>query len=171
MVTLEEAAEQFLANNRIAVAGVSRKKISAANNIYRRLRKDGYTVFGVNPRATQVEGDPCYARLAEIPGGVDAVIVVTKPEKSVEIVQQCVELGIRQVWLHRSAGLGSYHEDAVRLCEEEGIAVIPGACPIMFCRPKDLAHKCFNWFEQVSSNPPQPLNFSERLKTQPAPVG
>lgn len=64
MLTLKEAAQEFLAQKRIAVAGVSRQGDTAANAIYKKLRDSGYEVFPVNPNAAEVEGDRCYATLA-----------------------------------------------------------------------------------------------------------
>ena len=60
MTTLRDAADEFLAQHRIAVAGVSRDAKQPANLIYRRLRDTGHEVFAVNPNAGEVEGDPCY---------------------------------------------------------------------------------------------------------------
>ena len=75
MPDLEERVRDFLAQKRIAVAGVSRKSQEAANLIYRKLREPGHEVFATNPRAEEVEGDACYGDLASIPGiediGVD----------------------------------------------------------------------------------------------------
>src|SRR3954449_7413584 len=75
--TLRDAAEEFLAQRRIAVAGVSRDPKQPANLIYRRLRDTGHDVFAVNPAATEVEGDPCVPTVRDIPGGVDGVVIVT----------------------------------------------------------------------------------------------
>ena len=60
MSTLREAADEFLAQHRIAVAGVSRDGKQSANLIYRRLKDSGHEVFAVNPNADTVEGDRCY---------------------------------------------------------------------------------------------------------------
>src|SRR4029453_1319447 len=58
MLTIKEAADDFLAHERIAVTGVSRTPGNhGANFVYRRLRERGYEVFAVNPNATEVEGD------------------------------------------------------------------------------------------------------------------
>ena len=133
------AITSFLAQTRIAVAGVSRSKTEAANTIYRKLRDSGYHVFPVNPKAAALEGVVCYPDLAAIPGGVDAVVVATPPEASLGVVSQCADLGIRRVWLHRSFGSGSVSDAALALGRERGIEVIPGGCPMMFL---DFGHKC-----------------------------
>jgi predicted CoA-binding protein len=139
---LDRAVRDFLASPRIAVAGVSRDPRKVANAVYRKLRDSGTKVAATNPRATSVEGDPCYPDLRSIPGGTDAVFIATRPENALAIVRECRDLGIRKVWMHRSIGAGSVDAEAVRYCRENGIAVIAGACPMMYCAPVDAAHRC-----------------------------
>ena len=79
MARASAAIEDFLAQRRIAVAGVSRNKNEAANAVYRKLRGAGYEVFAVNPNAGEVEGDPCFPDLGSVPGGVDGVVIATHP--------------------------------------------------------------------------------------------
>lgn len=144
--SLAEAARDFLDQKRIAVAGVSRTKTGeAANLIYRKLRDSGYEVFAVNPNAHNVEGDVCYPNLAAIPGGVDGVVVCTHPRISAQVASECAELGIGRVWLHRSFGGGSVSGRAVAVCREAGLRVIAGGCPMMFCPPVDLGHRCMRF--------------------------
>jgi predicted CoA-binding protein len=139
--TLREAAEEFLSQRRIAVAGVSRDSKQPANLIYRRLRDTGHEVFAVNPNAREVEGDGCFAAVTEIPGGVDGVVVVTPPDAAPAVVADCVAAGVARVWLHRGLGPGSASEEAVAECRRNGIAVIPGGCPNMFGATSDPAHR------------------------------
>jgi hypothetical protein len=47
-------------------------------------------------------------------------------------------------------------ESAVAFCREKGIAVIPGSCPMMFCEPVDVAHRCMRWFFKVTGKLPRP---------------
>jgi uncharacterized protein len=157
MATLREAVDQFLSMRRIAVAGVSRDSRQPANGIYKRLRSAGHEVFAVNPNADRLEGDPSYPDLASIPGGVDAVVIATSPRVTEAIVRQCVSAGIRSVWMHRSLGTGSVSNDAVRLCRDNGISVIDGACPLMYCEPVDVAHKCARWILGVFGQLPHSI--------------
>ncbi len=143
MPTLKEKVQDFLAQKRIAVAGVSRtpEKGTAANAIYNKLKDSGYQVFAVNPKAETVEGDKCYPDLKSISGGVDGVVVVTPPNAVEDVVKQCIETGISRVWMHRSFGTGSVSTDSVKLCQENNITVIAGACPMMYLQPVDFGHK------------------------------
>ena len=153
MARIDELAKDFLAQPRIAVAGVTRSREDAANLLYRKFKKAGKQVFAINPNTDTFDGDPCYPNLKALPGPVDGVLIVTKPANSEKIVQECVELGIKRVWMHcmfgtspkigkdMAAKIGSASPEAVRLCKENGIAVIPGACPNMFFEA-DFGHKC-----------------------------
>jgi uncharacterized protein len=150
VTTLREAAEEFLAQKRIAVAGVSRDPKQPANLIYRRLRDTGHEVFAVNPNAAEVEGDACYAAVTQIPDGVDGVVVVTPADAAPTVVADCVAAGVPRVWLHRGMGPGSSSEEAVAACRRHGIAVIPGGCPNMFGATSDPGHRCMLRVLQVT---------------------
>ena len=142
MATMYEAASEFLAQKRIAVTGVSRKpKGHGSNTVFKRLRDRGYEVFAVNPHADEVEGARSYHDLRSIPGGVDAVVIATAPEHADGTMRECVELGIKRVWMHRSYGRGSVSESATTYGRTHGVTVIDGGCPLMFGPTADLGHK------------------------------
>jgi predicted CoA-binding protein len=142
MQSVKDAATAFLANKRVAVTGVSRTANGHGSNlVYQRLRQRGYEVFAVNPNASEVEGDRCYRDLASIPGGVDAVVIGTRPETAEGTMHECAELGIKQVWMHRGPGPGSVSAAATEYGREHGITVIDGGCPLMFAPTADVGHR------------------------------
>jgi predicted CoA-binding protein len=142
MQSIQEAAAAFLASKRVAVTGVSRTpKTHGSNNVYRRLRARGYQVFAVNPNTGQVEGDRTYQDLKSIPGGVDAVVIGTRPQIAEDTMRECAELGIKHVWMHRGPGAGSVSDAATGYGRAHGITVIDGGCPLMFGPTADLGHK------------------------------
>jgi predicted CoA-binding protein len=155
MITVKEAASEFLARRRVAVTGVSRKpQTHAANAVYTRLRDRGYEVFAVNPNADQVEGDPCYHDLRDIPGGVEAVVIGTGPHAAEETMRRCAELGVEHVWMHRAFGEGSVCDEATVYGREHGITVIDGGCPLMFGPTADFGHKVMRlWFVRTGKVP------------------
>src|SRR5262249_28089804 len=133
MQSIKDAAAEFLADQRIAVTGVSRTpQTHGANNVYRRLRERGHQVFAVNPTSGRVEGDRCYPALASIPGGVQAVVIGTRPQLAEATMRECAELGIKHVWMHRGPGAGSVSDAATGYGRAHGITVIDGGCPLMF---------------------------------------
>lgn len=140
-VRIADAAERFLAARRIAVTGVSHApKGHGSNAVYTRLRERGYEAFAVNPNVSTIEGEPCYADLGDIPGGVEAVVIGTRPERAEETVRRCAELGIPMVWMHRGFGGGSVSPRAAQVGRELGLLVIDGGCPLMFGPCADRAH-------------------------------
>ena len=142
MQPVKEAASEFLSKRRVAVTGVSRHpKTHGSNSVYRRLRDRGYDVFAVNPNADEVEGDHCYGDLSSIPGGVDAVVIGTRPELAEDTMRECAELGIEHVWMHWGSGASSVSHAATEYGRRHGITVIDGGCPLMFAPTADLGHK------------------------------
>lgn len=157
MTPLETKVEDFLAQKRIAVAGVSHNQSShpAGNLIYNRLKKTGHTVFAVNPNMQTFEGDRCYPNLQAIPGGVDGVVIITRPEITERIVHDCGEAGVPRVWMHESLAKGSsVSQEAVEYCRQNHINVIAGACPMMFGDGVDFGHKCQRWLMGVTGRLP-----------------
>ncbi len=158
MSTLTDKVQDFLAQDRIAVAGVSRsEKGAAANSIYVKLKSTGHTVFAINPNAESVQGDPAYPDLASIPGGVTALVIATKPDATEQLVKQAADAGVSRVWMHHAAhSFGtSVSPAAVQFCQEHGISCIAGACPMMYCQPVDFGHKCMKFFMGVGGKLPE----------------
>ena len=142
MTTVKDAAAAFLATKRIAVTGVSRTAGGHGSNaVYKRLRERGYEVFAVNPNTDTVEGDPSYPNLRAIPGGVEAVVIATKPERATDTMRECADLDIKHVWMHRAFGAGSVCDEATVYGREHGVTVIDGGCPLMFEPTADFGHK------------------------------
>ncbi len=155
MANVPESVAQFLEGKRIAVAGVSRHGGAAANTVFKKLRDCGYEVFPVNPKAREVEGVPCYPDLASIPRELDGAVIATHPAVSASLVRECRERGVTRVWFHRSFGEGSVSDEAVRECDRLGIQCIVGGCPLMFCEPVDIAHRCMRWWLQRTGRVPR----------------
>lgn len=149
MRSVPDAVNEFLEQKRLAVAGVSRTAQQPANAIYRRLRDTGHEVFATNPEAAEVEGDPCYPGLADVPGPIGGVVIATPASAAPAVVRECIDLGIPRVWMHRSFGEGSVSADAVALCRQNGISVIVGGCPMMYCGGVDPFHRCMRWVLQA----------------------
>ena len=147
MAKLDNLVQDFLAQKKIAIVGVSDKRETGCNLAYRRFKENGYQVYAVNPRIDTFDGAPCYPDLKSIPKKPDAVFILTGPKVSEQIVQQCVDLSIKHVWMHcmmgtkpgLAASMTSVSQSAVEMCKANGIAVIPGSCPNQFLKP-DFGH-------------------------------
>jgi predicted CoA-binding protein len=148
MASLQELVTDFLTQDRIAVVGVSNQRETGCNQAFRSFRDAGYTVYPVNPRLSEFEGVPCYPNLGSIPEAPQAVFILTNPTVTDEVVRQCVDAGVRHVWMHCMMGtkpglaqsMTSVSPEAVQLCRANGITVIPGSCPNQFLNP-DFPHR------------------------------
>jgi predicted CoA-binding protein len=154
MKKLPENIERFLNGKLIAVAGVSRKGDVAANAVFKKLINAGYEAVPINPNAVEIDGVPSYPDLPSVPNKVHGVVIATHPDVSAEIVRQCGHCGIKNIWFHRSFGEGSVSEEAIQTCREYGIEPIVGGCPLMFCEPVDIVHKCMKWWLQKKGRVP-----------------
>jgi len=147
MEKIEDLVQDFLAQKSIAVIGVSNTRETGCNLNYKRFKENGYRVYAVNPHISTYDDTPCYPDLISIPEKPDAVFILTNQNVTEEMVRQCVELGIKHVWMHcmmgTKPGLGgkntSVSPSAVEMCRANGISVIPGSCPAQFLKP-DFPH-------------------------------
>lgn len=152
MGKIDPLVRNFLSQKKIAVVGVSDKRETGCNMNYRKFKEAGYQVFAINPHITMFDSDPCYPDLKSLPEKPDGVFILANPKVTNQIVQQCVDLGIKHVWMHCMMGtkpglaesMTSVSQDAVRLCQENGIVVIPGSCPNQFLKP-DFGHGIMRW--------------------------
>jgi predicted CoA-binding protein len=156
MAPIKQAASEFLSHKRVAVTGVSRTPGSHGSNVvYKRLRERGYEVFAVNPNADEVEGDHAYHDLRSIPGGVEAVVIATRPETADETMRECAELGITHVWMHRGPGVGSVSDAATAYGRDRGITVIDDGCPCMFGATADRGHRAMRFLFSLTGHVPR----------------
>jgi predicted CoA-binding protein len=137
----KRVVEEFLAQKKIAVVGVSRKKTKFGNAIYKELKQKGYQVFPINRHINVFEGDTCYPDLHSIPEKVDAVIINVPPAQAEKVVKEAKDAGIGKVWLQQ----GSQSEAAVKYSEENGIDCVSNECILMFAQPSAFVHRAHRW--------------------------
>lgn len=145
---MHQPIEAFLGARRIAVVGVSRTR-GFGNAAFRALRAKGWQVVPVNASADQVEGVPCFRRLEDVQPPPDAVLVVTPPARTAEVVEACARLRIGRVWLQQ----GAESEAAIRLAEAHGLSLVHHACVLMYAAPRGL-HRLHRWLHTRRGAPP-----------------
>jgi len=137
----KKIVEEFLAQKKIAVVGVSRKKTKFGNAIYKELKQKGYQVYPINPNMDAFEGNACYPDLLSLPEKVDAVVINVPPVQTEKVVKEAKEAGINKVWLQQ----GSQSEAAIKFCEENGIDCVSNECILMFAQPSAFIHRAHKW--------------------------
>jgi predicted CoA-binding protein len=141
-VVHEDLAERFVRLRRIAVVGASADKGNFGGAVVRAFRQRGTQVAVVHPSGHGVDDAPGYTDLASVPGDVEGVLVMVPAPAAADVVRACAARGVPLVWLFRGiGGRGSVSDEALAVCEEHGIDVVAGACPLMFLEPVGVGHR------------------------------
>ena len=156
------AIEDFLGQKRIAMVGISRDPKSTSVMLFEELCRRGYEVIPVNPNLAEVQGRRCFARVQDIQPPVEAALLMTSPAVTDMVVSDCVEAGIRQVWMYRGMGNGAVSENAAAFCREHAIEVIPGECPFMFLPGTAGAHRFHGFLHRIFGRYPRRVAITER---------
>jgi predicted CoA-binding protein len=135
--------EAFLALRTLALAGASRRGGKVGNHLLKELLARGLRVYPVHPQADRVDGVPCLPSLADLPAGVEGLVLVVPPPETERLVRQAHEKGIRRVWMQQ----GAESEEALRFCRENGMEAIHGHCLLMFLEPVGFPHGLHRWIK------------------------
>lgn len=88
----------------VAVIGANDNPSKYGSRIYRNLKGKGIAVLAVNPRRTSVDGDPCWPTVRDLPEQPTIVDFVVPPSVTLKVLQECLELGLMNVWIQPGAG-------------------------------------------------------------------
>ena len=140
----------FLAQKRFAFIGVSRQPKDFSRALFREFQGRNYEPVPVHPEAEEIEGVPCFARLADVQPPVEAVLLMTSPSVSTVLTQECLEAGIKRIWFYRGAGQGAVSPEALATCEANGMTAIPGECPFMFFEGTQWFHRFHGFVRKIT---------------------
>lgn len=154
-MTERSLIQEFLQGKRIALVGVSSHPEDFSRFMMRELLRCGYDVIPVHPGIEEIEGRKAFARVQDIPEPVDGALVMTNPEVSKQIAQDCVEAGIRRIWLHKGlGGAGAVSKEAVSFCQEQQLDVVAGQCPLMFLEKPAWFHRAHAALKKIAHTYP-----------------
>ena len=133
-MTEKAKIESFLAGRRFAVVGASRDRAKYGNKVLRAYQQNHLEVFAVNPGADEVEGLQAYSDLKSLPVSVDGISIITPPEVTERVVEQAIELGVKNIWLQP----GAESRLAINQAERAGINLIAdGPCVLVALRYRE----------------------------------
>jgi predicted CoA-binding protein len=135
-----KSIRDFLGLKRLAMVGVSRNPKDFSRTLFRELRKRGYDVTPVSPNVKEVDGVASVASVRDISPPVEGALLMTNASVAGEVVRECADAGVGQVWMYRAVGKGAVSEDAVEFCQSHGIGTVPGECPFMFLPHAGFPH-------------------------------
>lgn len=133
----KEQIDRFLEEKKVALVGVSRDKKKFGYLLYNNLVKNGYDVCPVNPNATEIDGQKCYASIKEVPARYSKLILVTPKNQTMDVVKEAHENRMDQLWIQQH----SETKEAVAFAEENNMDVIYKRCVFMFADPVEGGHK------------------------------
>ena len=129
---MKKTIQAFVDAGKVAIAGASPNKDNFGLSLMTELEKLGKFVYPVNPLYKEINGRPCLDSVKDLPGDVESLILAVPPELAEVIVTQCIDSGIKRVWMVKGVGKGAYSEKAHTTCDAYQIDVVYGFCPMMF---------------------------------------
>ena len=108
-----------------AVVGCSPDPGRDSHRIAALLQRRGFRVMPVNPAATEILGERCFASLREIGEPVDVVDVFRRSSKAGAHVDEAITIGAKAVWLQ----LGVIDPAAADRARAAGLRVVMDRCP------------------------------------------
>jgi predicted CoA-binding protein len=152
MMVTKQQIDDFVGGKPIAVVGVSADgKKGFGNAAYKELKTRGYRLFPVHPRATRIQGDPCWPTVTALPEPVERLLVVVSPGQADLVVREAAAAGVKQVWLQQ----GAESPAALAAGREAGLQVVHGHCILMFAEPVGSLHKFHRWIWQLIGKVPR----------------
>jgi predicted CoA-binding protein len=108
----------------IAMVGLSPNPTRPSNIVASYLKKNGYKIIPVNPRAGEILGEISYPNLSSIPERVDVVDIFRRSHEVPAIVQGAITVGAKAVWMQE----GVKHVEAAELARKAGLLVVMDSC-------------------------------------------
>lgn len=143
--------ESFLSPKKLAIIGVSRNPKKFGRQVYDALKEKDFTVYGVNPNAENLNGDPCYKDIASLPAEVDRLFFVTPPEKTAENIRMALDKGIKNIWIQQRSDTG----EALELLKDTDVNLIHNQCILMYASPVKGPHKFHRFLNKVFGKYPK----------------
>jgi predicted CoA-binding protein len=154
MRTSLAVVEDFLAQKRIAVVGVSHDPEDFSVKLFDEFLRRGYDVVPVTPNAAAVCGRPAFSRMQDVQPPVDAALLMTSPPVTETVVHDSHQAGVRRIWMYRAAGQGAVSPQAVAFCRARGMDLVAGECPFMFLSRSGAIHKLHGWVRKITGRYP-----------------
>jgi predicted CoA-binding protein len=147
--------DDFLALKRIAFVGVSRNPKDFNYALWQEFRQRRYEAVPVNPKASAIDGQTCYARVQDIKPPVEGALIMTSKKATEQVVRDCIEAGIKNVWMYGGMAPGAATKEAIALCDANGINVVVGLCPYMFLPASPSFHGFHRMIKKLNRSYPK----------------
>ena len=135
-MTTKKQIEQFLTNEPIAMAGVSRNPKKFGRVAYEELIRKGLKLIPLNPKIESINGTVCYADISHLPADVKSLVIMTKKDQTAKMVEDALAKGIKNIWIQQASDT----PEALALLKGKDVNLITKQCILMHHNP-DSFHK------------------------------
>ena len=115
---------EILSKKKFAVVGSFKNESKVAYQVVQDLLLRGYDVYPVNPNIKEILGLNVYASVKDLPDDIEAIDIVTQPEITEKIVQDCKDRGIKYIWIQP----GAESDNSIKFCEDNGLYCVHDEC-------------------------------------------
>jgi predicted CoA-binding protein len=150
-MTKLSSIQEFLKPKELAVCGVSRNKKKFGRVIYDTLKERGFKVYGINPHMTDIDGEPCFTDVSQLPINVKYLLIATPRNQTEEVVAKAIKKGINNIWIQQMSESAS----AIELAEKSGINLIKKECILKFAEPITGIHKFHQFLNKLFGSYPK----------------
>lgn len=150
-MTKLSSIQEFLKPKELAVCGVSRNKKKFGRVIYDTLKERGFKLYAINPHMTEIDGEPCYSDVSQLPGNIKNLLIATPSSQTEEIVSKAISKGINNIWIQQM----SESPAAINLAEKNGINLIKKECILKFAEPVSSVHKFHRFLSKLFGTYPK----------------
>ena len=127
MLSNKEILKSLLKNIKsVAIVGASSNPQRDSFKVMKFLLEQGYKVFPVNPKETNILGTKCYPSLKSIKQKVDMVDIFRAKEFIFDLTKEAIEIDTNVIWMQE----GIIDEKSSSLGKSNGIKVVMDECPI-----------------------------------------
>jgi len=137
MKATQASINSFLANRRLAVAGVSRDPKKFGFQVFKLLREKGFEVYPVNPATDEIDGVPCFHSAGALPLNVHNLLVLTPKKQTKEVVAEALAKGIDNIWIQQMSDT----PEALELARSRPVNLVTGECILMHVDPVTGIHR------------------------------
>lgn len=123
--------KEILAQKHFAVAGASRDKKKFGYIVFKDLLGKGYSAYPINPNATEIDGHQCYPNLSALPHEVQAMVFVTQPDQTLNLLKEALKTNIRYFWIQQ----GAENAEVIDFCKKNNLTFMSGRCILMHLEP------------------------------------
>ncbi|MFC1734162.1 CoA-binding protein [candidate division KSB1 bacterium] len=136
MIT-RQTANDFIEAKKFALVGASTNKKKFSTVAMRELKKKGYQIIPVNPKAESIEEEKCYPDIGSLPAEIDSILIMTPKTETLKVLKEAEAKNIKNIWIQQ----GAQSPEVMDYIKEKNLNIIAKECIMMYADPVEGGHK------------------------------